>query len=629
MCGITGIFAFNLVGKFNKIHVTDATLALQHRGPDYQDIYLDEWVALGHRRLSIIDTSEAANQPMWDESGRYGIVFNGEIFNYRELRGELQARGAVFRTQSDTEVLLQSYIRHKEDCLQHLNGFFALCIYDRQEESLFVARDRMGIKPLLYVFDEDKFLFASEMKSILKYGIERDLNPDALLTYFQLNYIPAPLTIYQKVQKLLPGHYIKVRRQQLEVKRFYAIQLDPKPMTYEQAQRHLFELMESSVQSRLVADVQLGTFLSGGVDSSVITALASRHKQNMHSFSIGYRDEKFFDETDYAMAVAKHLGTEHTVFRLSNDEMASHLQEILRSIDEPFADSSSVAVYILSKYTRRHVTVALSGDGADELFGGYNKHAALLRSLQPGLREWLVQKGGFLWKRFPQSRNNFLANRMRQLSRFASGMDVPLNERYWHWAAFATEGDVQTLLQPLLEKAAGTEYKHWKGQWLAGLESAGGMNDLLLADCHLVLPNDMLTKVDLMSMANSLEVRVPFLDYRVVDFAFSQPSDYKIDRKQRKKLVQDTFRSLLPPRLYNRPKKGFEVPLLKWLRRELRSTLEDLLNEKFVRDQRIFNPEVVARLKSRLYSHNPGDAHARIWALLVFQSWWTRYHRPS
>ena len=388
MCGITGIFAFNLVGKFNKIHVTDATLALQHRGPDFQDIYLDEWVALGHRRLSIIDTSEAGNQPMWDESNRYGIVFNGEIFNFKALRVELESKGVRFRSQSDTEVLLQLYIREKEGCLNRLNGFFAFCIYDKVEESLFVARDRMGIKPLLYVYDEDKFIFASEMKSILRYGIERELNYEALFTYFQLNYIPAPVTIYKKVHKLLPGHYIRVQRQQMEIREYYRLGEAhlPEKLTYEKAMSRLVELLESSVQQRLVADVPLGSFLSGGVDSSVVTALARRHKPDLHTFSIGYRDEKFFDETRYAREVANHLQTEHTVFSLSNYDLYAHLHGILNGLDEPFADSSAIAVYILSKETRRHATVALSGDGADELFGGYVKHAALVRSFHPGLQ---------------------------------------------------------------------------------------------------------------------------------------------------------------------------------------------------------------------------------------------------
>src|SRR5882672_4649650 len=265
MCGITGIVSFNLVGKFNKIHITAATQALAKRGPDFQDIYIDEWVGLGHRRLSIIDTRDVANQPMWDEEKRYCVVFNGEIFNYRELRAELEAKGVTFFTQSDTEVLLKLYIQEKENCLPKLNGFFSFCVYDRQAQTFFVARDRFGIKPLLYLFDEDKFIFASEMKSVLQFGIERNLDHTSLYTYLQLNYIPAPDTIFSNVKKLLPGHYLKVYHKQLSIASYYETPChrDPQnPVPYDQAKEKLKELLDASVQRRLVADVPLGAFLS-------------------------------------------------------------------------------------------------------------------------------------------------------------------------------------------------------------------------------------------------------------------------------------------------------------------------------------------------------------------------------
>jgi asparagine synthase (glutamine-hydrolysing) len=295
MCGITGIFAFNLVGKFNKIHVTNATMVLEKRGPDFQDIHLDEWVALGHRRLSIIDTSAVANQPMWDETKRYCIIFNGEIFNFQQLKGELSKNGTNFFSHSDTEVLLKLYIREKEKCLDKLNGFFSFCVYDKQEESLFLARDRYGIKPLLYLFDEDKFIFASEMKSILQYGIEKKLDYSSLYIYLQLNYIPAPDTIFSDVKKLLPGHYMKVHRNKIDIQPYYTIPYDRdaaerNKMPYPKAKEKFKQLLEASVQRRLVSDVPLGSFLSGGVDSSVVTALACRHKPDLHTFSIGFRD---------------------------------------------------------------------------------------------------------------------------------------------------------------------------------------------------------------------------------------------------------------------------------------------------------------------------------------------------
>jgi asparagine synthase (glutamine-hydrolysing) len=629
MCGITGLFAFNLIGKMNMIHLANATMALARRGPDFQDMYHDTQVGLGHRRLSVIDTSEAAHQPMWDPSKRYAIVFNGEIFNYRELRNQLEANGASFVTQSDTEVLLQLYMRDKEQCLHQLNGFFAFCIYDKQEQTFFLARDRFGVKPLLYLFDEDKFIFASEMKSMLRYGIDRGLDYTALYTYLQLNYIPAPNTIFKTVRKVMPGQSVTVSRGQMKTDDYYEIPVpsDAKgrnPLTYEQAKNTFRDLLEASVQRRLVADVPLGTFLSGGIDSSVITGLAKKHRSDLHTFSIGFRDEKFFDETNYARLVANHFTTEHTVFSLSNADLYEHVHDILTYIDEPFADSSAINVYILSKHTRKHATVTLSGDGADELLGGYNKHAAHLRAIQPGWKENIAATLLPLWKSMPQSRNNPLANKARQLTRFAEGMRQTAQERYWRWAGYTAEDNAIRLLsaQSQLHLQA-DDYRKYKSSLLQTIQDPETINAILLTDTKLVLPNDMLTKVDLMSMANSLEVRTPFLDVELVNFIFSLPDDFKINASIRKRILQDTFRDFLPPALYNRPKKGFEVPLLKWFRREMKAMImDDLLSEKVITEQGIFDYAEVQKLKRQLFSSNPGDVHARIWGLVVFQYWW-------
>jgi len=632
MCGITGIFAFNLVGKFNKIHVTNATMALEKRGPDFQDIYIDEWIGLGHRRLSIIDTSAAANQPMWDEAKRYCIIFNGEIFNYQELKNELLTKGITFFSHSDTEVLLKLFIYEKEKCLNKLNGFFSFCVYDRQEETFFLARDRYGIKPLLYLFDDDKFIFASEMKSVLQYGIEKKLDYNSLYIYLQLNYIPAPDTIFTDVKKLLPGHYLKVSRQKIDIQSYYQIpydrdQAEKNKMPYTQAKEKFKGLLEASVQRRLVADVPLGAFLSGGIDSSVVTALARKHKPDLHTFSIGFRDEKFFDETKYARLVAKRLKTKHTVFSLTNNDLYAHLNSILDYMDEPFADSSAIAVYILSKETRKHATVALSGDGADEMLAGYNKHAAFRKIIHRGWKENLVNTLHPLWKVMPQSRSGPFTNKARQLSRFSEGMKLSSKDRYWQWAGYAGKDETLKMLHPDLRINMWLkDFVPRRKNILQFLPDKENINDILLTDMHLVLPNDMLTKVDLMSMANSLEVRVPFLDYEVVNFAFSLPGEYKINSRIRKRILQDAFRDILPRQLYNRPKKGFEVPLLKWFRNEMKSLItDDLLSEKFITNQGVFEYTEIDKLKRQLFSANPGDIHARIWGLIVFQWWWRRY----
>ncbi|MBZ0247679.1 MAG: asparagine synthase (glutamine-hydrolyzing) [Cyclobacteriaceae bacterium] len=629
MCGITGVFAFNLVGKFSMINVTAATQALAKRGPDFQDIYTDGFVGLGHRRLSIIDTSDAGNQPMWDESGRYCIIFNGEVFNFKELKSALQTKGVSFRSESDTEVLLQLYIREKENCLHQLNGFFSFCIYDKQEQSFFLARDRYGIKPLLYLIDEDKFLFASEMKSMLCYGIDKTIDYTSLHSYLQLNYTPAPHTIFTHVKKLSPGHYMKVAKGKMETHSYYDIpfskdQIDTS-ISYEQARTKFQDLLEASVQRRLIADVPLGSFLSGGLDSSVVAGLASKHQPDLHTFSIGFKDEPFFDETDYARLVAKHFNTEHTVFSLTNNDLYEHVHDILDYIDEPFADSSAIAVYILSKETRKHATVALSGDGADELLAGYNKHEAMYRMLHPGFKENLVGSLSGLWKALPHSRNNPMFNKFRQLNRFAQGMKLDVKERYWHLAGFATELEsLQLFSSAALEQLEQQQYQARKNEILKTVGS-GSMNEVLLTDMKLVLPNDMLTKVDLMSMANSLEVRSPFLDYELVNFIFSLPEDFKINTSIRKRIAQDTFKEMLPAKLYNRPKKGFEVPLLKWFRGEMKSMItDDLLSKSFIEEQNIFNYIEIAKLKKQLFSSNPGDVHARVWGLIVFQWWWKK-----
>ncbi|MCU0367400.1 MAG: asparagine synthase (glutamine-hydrolyzing) [Cyclobacteriaceae bacterium] len=630
MCGITGIFAFNLVGKFNMIHVTAATMALSKRGPDFQDVYHDDYVALGHRRLSIIDTRSIANQPMWDEGNRFCIVFNGEIFNFIELRNELEKEGTRFRTQSDTEVLLKLFIKEGDNCLSKLNGFFSFCIYDKQEQTFFLARDRYGIKPLLYLFDEDKFLFGSEMKAILEYGIDKELDYVSLHNYLQLNYIAAPHTIFAHVKKLLPGHYLKVSRRKIETHCYYTIPVNQTTaLSYSEAKEKLTILLEDSVQRRLIADVPLGAFLSGGIDSSVVTALASRHKADLQTFSIGFRDEKFFDETDYANLVAKHFNTQHTVFSLTNDDLFAHVHSILDYLDEPFADSSAINVFILSKETRKHATVALSGDGADEMLAGYNKHAAFHRIIHRGWKENLVAGCSPLWNILPKSRNNTASNKIRQLKRFADGMKLSATERYWQWAGFANEQETINLLSEQSKSLLNQqEYKNRKQELLSTISDGKSMQEILLTDMRLVLPNDMLTKVDLMSMANGLEVRVPFLDYHVVNFLFSLPDEFKITRSIRKRILQDAFRDILPEKLYNRPKKGFEVPLLKWFRKEMKSLItDDLLSEKNIHSQGIFNYSEIEKLKRQLFSSNPQDVHARIWGLIVFQWWWKKYHK--
>jgi asparagine synthase (glutamine-hydrolysing) len=632
MCGISGIYAFNDAGRHFIGNLKASTDAIEKRGPDSQGHFVSSCVGLGHRRLSILDLSADGSQPMHDETGRYTIVFNGEIFNFPELKKKLVDKGHTFHSQTDTEVLLKMYIHEGKSFLKKLNGFFAFAIYDKVEESLFIARDRFGVKPLLVYRDNDKVIFASEMKAMLAFDIPRKLDLVSLYNYLQLNYIPGPASIFKGVKKLRPGYYLHIRNGKVMTKAWYKIPYDKKkaknnPLNYDQQQKELVKLMDESVQRRLISDVPLGAFLSGGIDSSVIVALASRHTDHLNTFSIGYKDEPFFDETKYANLVAQKYKTNHTVFSLTNNDLYDHIFDVLNYIDEPFADSSALAVNILARRTREKVTVALSGDGADELFAGYNKHMGDYRVRQGGWKAEAVHALSPLWEILPKSRNSAMGNRVRQFQRFAKGMSLSNKDRYWQLATFTDEKDAKKLFKKSVAKMVGKKlYAKRRKKILEHIHQDGDINEVLYTDMHLVLENDMLTKVDLMSMANSLEVRTPFLDYKVVDFAFSLPESSKIDLKMKKKIVQDAFRPLLPEELYKRPKHGFEVPLLKWFRNELKPLITDeLLSDQFIEEQGLFSVDEIRSLKAKLFSNNPEDIHARIWGLIVFQHWWKKW----
>lgn len=622
MCGITGAYAFNDEGRKAFQHLDASIKTLDYRGPDGHGSFLHENIAFGQTRLRIIDTTKAADQPMFDATGRYAIIFNGEIYNYRELKKDLGEYS--FQNASDTEVLLYGYIKYGPECVNRLNGFFAFAIYDKEEGSVFIARDRMGIKPLFIFQDDEKLLFSSEMKALLAFNTPKEIDRVSLWQYLQFNYIPAPNSIFKGVRKLMPGHYLMIKGGIVEEHQYYQIPyiLNPETQDYSPAKDKLIDLLEESVQKRLIADVPLGAFLSGGIDSSVVVALASRHTEKLNTFSIGYKDEPLYDETNYANLVADKFKTNHTVFSLTNDDLFANLFQVLDYIDEPFADSSALAVHILSMHTRKHVTVALSGDGADELFSGYNKHAAEFRARYPSTTETLVKLGAPVWGMLPKSRNSKLGNIVRQLDKFGGGMNLAADERYWQWASFFGQEDAKRLLKLQPEE---TEYLKRKQQILRAIKP-NDFNSVLYTDLQMVLTNDMLVKVDMMSMANSLEVRVPFLDHNVVNYVMGLPVEHKIDRTARKKILQDAFRNILPEELYHRPKHGFEVPLLKWFNKELKDLIHnDLLDSSYVKEQDVFNEKEIQNLLNKLASNDPGDAPIQIWNLIVFQSWWRKY----
>lgn len=630
MCGIAGFLSDKAQAPQ---WVKHATQQLIRRGPDFQNTWHHGRVHLGHARLSIIDTSEAGHQPMTDATGRCTIVYNGEIYNFRKLRQMLEANGYHFHSHTDTEVLLNAYLHFGLDFLQELNGFFAFAIYDKERDRLLLARDRMGIKPLLYARNGNELAFASEMKAMRQLLDKPEMDPVSLWQYLQLNYIPAPDSIYRNVKKLLPGHALLMDNGTVKVWQYYDLQAHISnpvdidkgqrvPPDYTTAQQQLREKLEASVEKRLMADVPLGAFLSGGIDSSVIVALAAKHVERLHTFSIGFRDADYYDETAFAGLVSQRYNTEHTVFKLTMEEVYSELDNALSYLDEPFADSSALLVHILSKRTREHVKVALSGDGGDELFAGYHKHYGEWRMRQGGWKAMAVQSLAPLWKILPKSRHSGLTNKFRQLDRFARANALSPAERYWQWCCISESEQAAQLMAPGFREELRDELESRKQRFLRHIHPGGDFNEVLYADTQMVLPNDMLTKVDLMSMANSLEVRVPFLDHEVAEFAFSLPPEYKINGRMKKRIVQDAFRDMLPDELYNRPKKGFEIPLLQWMRGGLKDLLfNELLGKEALEEQGLFNYAEIDKLHQQLFSNNPGDAPARLYALMVFQKW--------
>jgi|TARA_B110000879_G_scaffold95526_1_gene130466 asparagine synthase (glutamine-hydrolysing) len=643
MCGITGVVSLNSDQSVLET-ISAATIALEKRGPDAEGYFSEFNIALGHRRLSIIDTDNSANQPMFDSTERFVIVFNGEFYNYKVYREMLESKGVIFKTNSDTEVLLQLYISEKEKCLEKINGLFALAIFDKVEKSLFIARDRIGIKPLVYTFQENFFAFASELKALVKYPMQRSLDKVSMFNYLQLNYIPAPNTIFENVHKLEPGQYLKInnifdlQEKERTPVNYYSIPKpnftheDLNPLSYETAKTNFMELLKESVQRRMVSDVPLGAFLSGGIDSSVICALASRYSSKLKTFSIGFKDHPFFDETDYAEEVAEKFKTDHTTFKLTNQDLLDHVEEALDYIDEPFADSSAINMFILSKKTRKEIKVALSGDGADEMFAGYNKHAAEFKARNPGNSEKIAVTLAPLLNPLPKNRDSKIWNVNRQLQRFAMGMKLSAKERYWQWTTFRNEETANYLLHESdIEKIhrltdGAYDYKKRKERILKSISKNGTLNEALYTDMQLVLPNDMLFKVDHMSMANGLEVRTPFLDHNLVNFAFEIPVQFKINQNIRKKIVQDSFRTILPERLYNRSKKGFEIPVTSWLKGELNHLITaDYFSQSYIVEQGLFNWPAVEKQLKKLQSNDVGNAPGTIWNLMVFQRWYIKY----
>ncbi|MEO0311907.1 MAG: hypothetical protein RIQ89_1564, partial [Bacteroidota bacterium] len=509
--------------------------------------------------------------------------------------------------------------KYGKDAIQKINGFFSFAFYDNVAGTVLIARDRYGVKPLYYYKGDGYFCFGSELKALMLFQIPRKINTAAISMYMQLSYIPAPFSFFNNVYKLRPGHFLTCHtiNSSVEEISYYSIpypQRESMPNEYLEAQKKLYDLVDKAVCRRLISDVPLGCFLSGGVDSSIISALAAQQVKSLNTYSIGFKDDKHFDETHYAIQVANKIKSHHTTFLLGVDDALDHLDSLLHYLDEPFGDSSALNMYMLSKETRKHVTVALSGDGADELFGGYNKHRAEFILRENPLIKLGLQFLAPVLEANIGSRDSKWGNKLRQLGRLAAAAKLNHRDRYWMMACMADArfNGLKTDRTKVDDDI--------KFQWLKNLTPGGSLNEVLRTDLELVLQGDMLPKVDLMSMANSLEVRTPFLDFTVVDYVSGLDSKWKINNRERKKILKETFSHLVPEDLFNRPKQGFEVPLQRWLSTALKGRLNSLLDIDLIESQGIFKSGYVQSLRSQFESAQPGNSASTIWCLMVLQS---------
>jgi asparagine synthase (glutamine-hydrolysing) len=620
LCGIVGISLKNnqLISELTKID--SALKSIKHRGPNnFESKKCSKNLILGHARLSIIDLSSSANQPMVDGSGRFTLVFNGEIYNYKSLKNKLINKGYHFNTNSDTEVLLNHLIEFGAEGINQLNGFFAFAFYDNINDELLLARDRFGIKPLLFYQDDNKFIFSSELQSFFSFDIDKTLNDEALDLLFTLTYVPAPMSMLQKVKKAKPGCYYVYKNYQLSEHIYYNQSVSNLiDVSFETSKQHVKELLHQSVQLRMVSDVDLGSFLSGGVDSSIISTIAKDYKTDLKTFSVGF-DNAFFDESKYADDVVKKIGTKHTKINLGKADFKQNFEAFIDKITEPFADSSAYAVYLLTKKTKEGLTVALSGDGADEVFGGYRKHyAEYVIQNSSSAQKGLIKSAAFLMKFVKSSRAGKLSDVNRKLQKLANSYSMSPSERYWKWASFIEA----KYKNELFKKTVFVNYENF----IHFEKNNMGLNDVLLNDQKLVLPNDMLTKVDMMSMANSLEVRTPFLDHHLVDYVNSLPSNYKVNKHGRKQVLVEAFKDRLPESVYKRTKKGFEIPLENWLSDNIDDMLTShIFSKEYVKKQGLFSYAFIEELRINWKNKQFTDSIYLIWTLLIFQNWWDKY----
>jgi len=614
MCGITGYFSPS--GKFNKAHLDAAASSLTHRGPDAGGVYVEGMVGLGHRRLSILDLSETANQPMVSANNRFLMVYNGEVYNFKEIQKEiLKYRPDLkFKTSSDTEIILEAFSLWRENIANMLNGMFAIAIYDKDNGSLYLFRDRIGIKPIYFYWDDKDFFFASELKAIkaIRNAINLELNDKAIPYFFHLGFIPEPYSIYKNVYKFPTGSYLKLNKHGLELISYW----DPgSKITKEilsdevKAKQQLKELIVSSVKYRMISDVPFGTFLSGGIDSSLVTAVAqSISSEPVKTFSIGL-NEKDHNESHFAEQVAKYLKTDHHTFNVTQQDALDLITDLDNIYDEPFADTSAIPTLMVSKLARKHVTMTLSGDGGDELFMGYGAYIWAQRLSNPfisGLRAPINLALGM-----GNNRAKRVANLFKSYSQTNFESNIFSQEQNLFY-----EKELPLLLGKLSTEAIKyfPELKDLKRK-LSPTETQA------MFDFNVYLKDDLLVKVDRATMKHSLETRVPLLDYRIVEFAFNLDEKLKLKGNISKYLLKEVLYDFVPREYFDRPKKGFSVPLHQWLKKDLKVFAEKYVNQAMCENYGIIKWSYAKQVMDHFYKDGQDYYYNRVWLIICLHKY--------
>jgi len=632
MCGITGIFDTRGCGDISRNVLQRMNDSQRHRGPDDGRLYIEPGVGLGHRRLSIIDIA-TGQQPLFNEDGSVVVVFNGEIYNYLQLIPELQALGHLFHTKSDTEVIVHAWESWGADCVKRFRGMFAFALWDRKKQTFFMARDRLGVKPLYYaLLDDGMLLFGSELKSVMAHGgLPRNIDPLAVEEYFALGYVAEPRSIFKQARKLSPAHTLTLCRGQPmgEPQAYWDVRFSlDNPISLADAQAELVARLQESVRMRMVAEVPLGAFLSGGVDSSAVVALmAGLSQARVNTCAIGF-DDPTFNESDFAQKVADRYHTTHHLEVVKSDDF-DLIDTLARLYDEPYADSSAIPTYRVCQLARKHVTVALSGDGGDESFGGYRRYA--LHLMEERMRAALPQSVrhcvfGTLGKLYPKAD---WAPRMFRAKTTFEGIARSSVEAYFHSMSFIREPLRSQLYSPSFKAALGgynaldVFERHARR---AGTDDPLGLIQYI--DMHTYLVGDINTKVDRASMAHSLEVREPLMDHELVAWLATLPSSFKMKGSEGKHIFKKSMEPHLPQDVLYRKKMGFSVPLVRWLRGPLRSKVREALLGSHMAESGMFN---IATIRLLVDQHESGarDHSTPIWTLLMFDAFLRNVLNPS